>query len=238
MSPGQSSKAPSDSIKVVPGRSKVRIESSNPVARGGNPNHRTSKVKLISPEEAIHLSSGVAVSPISAAPSPKKPARPTPEAPRPVTARPTPEALRPVPARPTPEAPTTVPVRPTSQEPRPVSARASPEEAPITVPARPTSEALVLAHPAAGFRREIVCGLGAMGLTTSTTTRVRRSNNSHHRQSRTVEPPHSPRASQIRSRVKQQAANASQAVEGYISFASSFFFFLKTKDSKLVFTDS
>ncbi|CAA7030886.1 unnamed protein product [Microthlaspi erraticum] len=213
--PGQSSKAPSDSIKVVPGRSKQRVESSNPVARGGNPNHRTSKVKCLSPQEAIHLSSGVAVTPISGAPSPKKPARPTPGAPRPVFARPTPEASRPVTARPTPEVPRTVSARPTSEEPRPVSARASPE-APSTVRARSTSEALVQAHPAASAKREIVCGLQAMSLTTLTSTRVRRRNTSHLSQSRTVEPPPSPRALRIRSRVRQQAADATPVVEGTV----------------------
>ncbi|CAH8362058.1 unnamed protein product [Eruca vesicaria subsp. sativa] len=78
MTPGQS-KLPSDSIKVVPGRSKLRVESSNPVARG-NPVPRSSKVKLITPEEAIKLHSGVSqvpVPPPSESSRPYKPARPT-----------------------------------------------------------------------------------------------------------------------------------------------------------------
>ncbi|KAG7538737.1 Ribonuclease H-like superfamily [Arabidopsis suecica] len=270
MSPGQ---LPSDSIKVVPGRSKLRVESSNPVARG-NPIPRASKVKLLSPEEAMKLTSGgngMAVSPVKPAratsqvPKPVPPRR-TPEAPRPVPACPTPEAPRPVSARPTSEAPTPetprpVSARPTSAAPSPVSARRTPE-APRPIPARPTSEAPtlvpalptsaapspvsahptsaapspvsahptsaapspvsarqtseaskpVLANPAAGIRREIVCGLRALSMTT---TPVRQRTNPSLLQSKKVEPP-SPRALQIRSRVKQQAANATQVQQGTI----------------------
>ncbi|CAH8280407.1 unnamed protein product [Arabidopsis lyrata] len=253
MSPGQ---LPSDSIKVVPGRSKLRVESSNPVPRG-NPTPKASKVKLLSPEEAMKLTSGgngMAVSPVKPAratsqvPKPvlprrnpeaprPVPAHATPETPRPVPARPisaapspvsacptsaaptpisarrTPEAPRPVPARPTSEAPTIVPALPTSAAPSPVSAHPT-SAAPSPVSARPTSEASkpVLANPAAGIRREIVCGLRALSMTT---TPVRQRTNPSLLQSKKVEPP-SPRALQIRSRVKQQAANATQVQQGTI----------------------
>lgn len=258
MSPGQ---LPSDSIKVVPGRSKLRVESSNPVPRG-NPTPKASKVKLLSPEEAMKLTSGgngMAVSPVKPAratsqvpkPVPPRrnpeaprpvPAHATPETPRPVPARPisaapspvsacptsaaptpisarrTPEAPRPVPARPTSEAPTIVPALPTSAAPSPVSAHPT-SAAPSPVSARPTSEASkpVLANPAAGIRREIVCGLRALSLTT---TPVRQRTNPSLLQSKKVEPP-SPRALQIRSRVKQQAANATQVQQGVL-FCFSF----------------
>ncbi|XP_010483772.2 PREDICTED: uncharacterized protein LOC104762219 [Camelina sativa] len=314
MSPGQ---LPSDSIKVVPGRSKLRVESSNPVPRG-NPISRPSKVKLISPVEAMKLSSGSNVMPVSpvkraratyqvpnavpvrrtpqtptrpvlARPTSEAPrhvpGRPPPEAPRPVSAqstpktpihvpsRPTSEAPRPVQARSTPEAPRHVPARPISEAPRPVSARPTPEaprhvpsrpisEAPRPVPARPTPEAprpvqaqptpkapihvpsspiseaprpvqarstpeaprhvqarptpeaprRVLAFPAEGFRKEIVCGLRALSLTTAP---ARQKTTPRLLQSKTIEPP-SPRALQIRSIIKQQAANATQNVEGTI----------------------
>lgn len=241
MSPGQGS-LPSDSIKVVPGRSKLRVESSNPVPRG-NPIAKTSKVKLISPEEAIQLKSGcnqMAVSPrpvlaratsesprpvlaratleaprsVPARPTPEAPrsvlARPTPGAPRPVLARPTPEEPRPVLARPTSEAPRTVPACPTSEAPRHVPPHPT-SEVPRPKPARPTSEAPrpVPATTTARFRKEIVCGLRALSMYTQT---VRQRTNPSLLQSKMVEPP-SPRALQIRSRVKQQAANATQAVE-------------------------
>ncbi|VYS71038.1 unnamed protein product [Arabidopsis thaliana] len=253
MSPGQ---LPSDSIKVVPGRSKLRVESSNPVARG-NPTPRASKVKLLSPEEAMKLTSGgngVAVSPVKPARAtsqvPKRvppsrtpeaprsvpacpipeiprpvPARPTPETPRPVTARPTPEIPRPVPARPISEVQTLVPTRPTSTAPSPVSAHPtsvvpSPVSvhptsvAPSPVSACLTSEASkpVLANPAAGIRRELVCSLRALSMTT---TPVRQRTTPSLLKSKKVEPP-SPRALQIRSRVKQQAANATKIQQGAI----------------------
>ncbi|XP_010443926.1 PREDICTED: uncharacterized protein LOC104726697 [Camelina sativa] len=314
MSPGQ---LPSDSIKVVPGRSKLRVESSNPVPRG-NPISRPSKVKLISPVEAMKLSSGSNVMPVSpvkraratyqvpnsvpvrrttqtptrpvlarstsevprhvpgrsppeaprpvpAQPTPKTPihvpsrptseaprhvpGRPPPEAPRPVATQATPkapihvssrpisEAPRPVQARPTPEAPRHVPPRSTLEAPRPVAAQPTPKapihvpsspiseaprvqarstpEAPRHVPARPTPEAprRVLAFPAEGFRKKIVCGLRALSLTTPP---VRQDTNPRLLQSKTIEPPTSPRSLQIRSRIKQQAANATQVVEGTI----------------------
>uniref|UniRef100_M4D923 AIPP2-like SPOC-like domain-containing protein n=1 Tax=Brassica campestris TaxID=3711 RepID=M4D923_BRACM len=203
MSPGHS-KMPSDSIKVVPGRSKLRVESSNPVARG-TPMRRTSKVMLITPEEAVKLSSGfnqVLVPPVSESPRPKiaratsesprpKIARATSESPRPVLAVKIPEALRPVPAVRTPEASRPVLTRPTFEPPRSVAA-----------------------HSATGLRKKIVCGLPAMSL--NTTTVRRRTNPRSFHQSTDGLPP-SPRALQIRSRIKQQAATtATHTVEGTV----------------------
>ncbi|XP_023642473.1 uncharacterized protein LOC17876895 [Capsella rubella] len=208
MSPGQ---LPSDSIKVVPGRSKLRVESSNPVPRG-NPTSRPSKVKLISPVEAMKLSSGGKVMAVS----PVKRARATYQVPNPVPARRTPKTPRPVSAQPTPEAPIHAPACPISGAPRPIPARPT-SEAPRHTSARPTSKAprdpkRVLAFPAEGFKREIVCGLRALSLTT---TPVRQRTNPRILQSKMVEPP-SPRALQIRLRIKQKAANATQVVEGTI----------------------
>ncbi|KAL0890493.1 hypothetical protein Bca101_014476 [Brassica carinata] len=206
---------PSDSIKVVPGRSKLRVESSNPVARGNPLRRRTSKVMLISPEEAVKLSSGlnqVALSPVSESPRrkiartasqspraktaratsesprPTKPARASSESPRPVLAVQIPEILRPVPAVRTPEAPRPVLARPTSEPPR-------------SIPA----------HSAIRLRKEIVCGLRAPSMNT-TTVRQRTNPTSFHQS--TDDLPPSPRALQIRSRVTQQAANdATHTVE-------------------------
>ncbi|XP_010456953.1 PREDICTED: uncharacterized protein LOC104738482 [Camelina sativa] len=141
------------------------------------------------------------------------PGRSPPEAPRPVPAQSTPEAPRPVPAQPTPKAPRHVPSSPISEAPRHVQARPTPE-APRHVPARPTREAprRVLDFPAEGFRREIVCGLRALSLTT---VPARQKTTPRLLQSKTIEPP-SPRALQIRSIIKQQATNATQVVEGTI----------------------
>lgn len=244
--PGHSS-LPSDSIKVVPGRSKLRVESINPVPRG-NPTHKPSKVKLISSEEAIKLSSGginlMAVSPPRPTPargSPEKPqpvqTHPTPEAPKPVLARSTPKPLRPVLAN--PEAPKLVPSRSTSKPSRTVLANpealrpvpahslfkpsrpvlSNPEAPRPDVPARSPSKPSrpVLANPEAGFKKQIVCGLQALNLT------VRRKTTPSLLQYKTVEPP-SPRAMQIRSRVKQQAANATHVVQGHIFCFCSFSF--------------
>ncbi|KAF8083755.1 hypothetical protein N665_0754s0011 [Sinapis alba] len=194
MSPGQS-KLPSDSIKVIPGRSKLRVESSNPVARG-NPVPRPSKVKLITPEEAIKLHSGVSqvpVSPPSESSRPyNKPARPAFESrlqPVPATF----ESKRHVPAGRTPEAPRHVPPRPTSKPPRPVPPR------PTSKPPRP-----VAAPPAEGFRKEIVCGLRAASSVNTTTVR-QRTNPRSLLQPRTVQRLPSLSALQFRSRFQQEA---------------------------------
>lgn len=197
MSPGHS-KMPSDSIKVVPGRSKLRVESSNPVARG-TPMRRTSKVMLITPEEAVKLSSGfnqVVVPPVSESPRPKI-APATSQSPRPALAVQIPEALRPVPAVRTPEAPRPVLARPTFEPPKSVAA-----------------------HFATGFKKKIVCGLRAPSL--STTTVRRRTNPRSFHQSTDGLPP-SPRSLQIRSRIKQQAAtNATHTVEGDVFLGAKY----------------
>jgi len=75
----------------------------------------------------------------------------------------------------------------------------------------------VLANPAAGIRRELVCSLRALSMTT---TPVRQRTTPSLLKSKKVEPP-SPRALQIRSRVKQQAANATKIQQGVI-FCFSF----------------
>ncbi|KAH0940218.1 hypothetical protein HID58_007679 [Brassica napus] len=130
MSPGQG-KLPSDSIKVVPGRSKLRVESSNPVARG-NPVPRPSKVKCIAPEEVIKLHSGVSkvpLPPASVSSRPYKPARRAFESQRPKPTRAAFESQRPprhVPDRPIFKPPRPVPPRPTYEPPRPVPARPAP----------------------------------------------------------------------------------------------------------------
>ncbi|CAG7883385.1 unnamed protein product [Brassica rapa] len=215
MSPGHS-KMPSDSIKVVPGRSKLRVESSNPVARG-TPMRRTSKVMLISPEEAVKLSSGfnqVLVPPVSESPRPKI-ARATSESPRPKIARATPESPRPKIARATSESPRPVLAVKIPEALRPVPAVLTPE-ASRPVLSRPTFEPprSVAAHSATGLRKKIVCGLPAMSL--NTTTVRRRTNPRSFHQSTDGLPP-SPRALQIRSRIKQQAATtATHTVEGTV----------------------
>ncbi|WZY84653.1 uncharacterized protein LOC106439945 isoform X2 [Brassica napus] len=215
MSPGHS-KMPSDSIKVVPGRSKLRVESSNPVARG-TPMRRTSKVMLITPEEAVKLSSGfnqVLVPPVSESPRPKI-ARATPESPRPKIARATPESPRPKIARATSESPRPVLAVKIPEALRPVPAVLTPE-ASRPVLTRPTFEPprSVTAHSATGLRKKIVCGLPAMSL--NTTTVRRRTNPRSFHQSTDGLPP-SPRALQIRSRIKQQAATtATHTVEGTV----------------------
>ncbi|CAF2129419.1 unnamed protein product [Brassica napus] len=215
MSPGHS-KMPSDSIKVVPGRSKLRVESSNPVARG-TPMRRTSKVMLISPEEAVKLSSGfnqVLVPPVSESPRPKI-ARATSESPRPKIARATPESPRPKIARATSESPRPVLAVKIPEALRPVPAVRTPE-ASRPVLTRPTFEPprSVAAHSATGLRKKIVCGLPAMSL--NTTTVRRRTNPRSFHQSTDGLPP-SPRALQIRSRIKQQAATtATHTVEGTV----------------------
>ncbi|CAN7045993.1 unnamed protein product [Brassica rapa subsp. trilocularis] len=202
MSPGQG-KLPSDSIKVVPGRSKLRVESSNPVARG-NPVPRPSKVKCIAPEEVIKLHSGVSKVPLPPAsvssrpykPAPfesqrREPVRPSFESSRPP--KPFPaifESQRPKPALATFEAPRHVPDRPIFKPPRPVPPR------PTYEPPRP-----VPARPAPGLRKEIVCGLRAASSMNPTTVR-QRTNPTSLSQPRTVELPPSPRALQTRSRVK------------------------------------
>ncbi|KAG2305568.1 hypothetical protein Bca52824_034219 [Brassica carinata] len=158
MSPSQG-KLPSNSIRVVPGRSKLRVESSNPVARG-NPIPRTSKVKPLTTEEAIKLHSGVSQGPVRppsessryykpAFESRLEPVPATFESQRREPVRPPLESSRrePVPATfeesrhflagRTPEAPRHVPARPTYQPPRPVSARPN-DEPPRHVPNRPT----------------------------------------------------------------------------------------------------
>ncbi|ESQ31826.1 hypothetical protein EUTSA_v10005634mg [Eutrema salsugineum] len=171
MNPSQS-KLPSKSIKVVPGRSKLRVESSNPVARG-NPLPKSSKVKLITPEEAMQLSSGVNLMPVSPISIPPRhmPARATSGSPRPTPFSQTHEAPRPTPPRQTHEEPRPVPTRLTSEAPRPVSA-----------------------HPALSFTREFVCGLRPLSM--NPTPVRQRSNPRSVSQSRTVEPPPSPRALQ------------------------------------------
>ncbi|CAN6850707.1 unnamed protein product [Brassica oleracea] len=192
MSPGQG-KLPSDSIKVVPGRSKLRVESSNPVARG-NPVPRPSKVKWIAPEEVIKLHSGVSkvpVPPASVSSRPYKPARPAFESSKPPKPFPaTFESQRPKPAHATFEAPGHVPARPIFKPPRPVPPR------PTYEPPRP-----VPARPAPGLRKEIVCGLQAASSMNPTTVRQRTNPRSLH-QPRTVELPPSPIALQIPSRVE------------------------------------
>ncbi|XP_033140411.1 uncharacterized protein LOC103854933 isoform X2 [Brassica rapa] len=218
MSPGQG-KLPSDSIKVVPGRSKLRVESSNPVARG-NPIPRPSKVKCIAPEEVIKLHSGVSkvpLPPASVSSRPYKPARRAFESQRPKPTRaafesqrrepvrpsfessrpPKPfpaifESQRPKPALATFEAPRHVPARPIFKPPRPVPPR------PTYEPPRP-----VPARPAPGLRKEIVCGLRAASSMNPTTVR-QRTNPTSPSQPRTVELPPSLRAFQIPSRVRQQ----------------------------------
>lgn len=218
MSPGQG-KLPSDSIKVVPGRSKLRVESSNPVARG-NPVPRPSKVKCIAPEEVIKLHSGVSkvpLPPASVSSRPYKPARRAFESQRPKPTRaafesqrrepvrpsfessrpPKPfpaifESQRPKPALATFEAPRHVPARPIFKPPRPVPPR------PTYEPPRP-----VPARPAPGLRKEIVCGLRAASSMNPTTVR-QRTNPTSPSQPRTVELPPSLRAFQIPSRVRQQ----------------------------------
>lgn len=167
--------SPSDSIKEAPGRSKHRVESSNPVPRG-TPTSKTSKVKMISPDEAMKLTSGgneMTVSPVGESSKPNT-SRATSQVPKPVSARQTPETPRPVPARSTTQAPSPV-----------------------------------LVNSAGGFRKEIICGLEALSVTTSL---VRKKTNPRLRQPKTDEPPTSPRALQIRSRVKQQAPKATQGV--------------------------
>ncbi|KAJ0248770.1 hypothetical protein HA466_0158240 [Hirschfeldia incana] len=207
MSPGHS-KMPSDSIKVVPGRSKMRVESSNPVARG-TPMRRTSKVMLITPEEAVKLSSGLnplPLSPVSESPRPKIIARATSESPRPKIARTSSESPRPKPALASSEAPRPVLAVQTPEALRPVPTVLTPEaEAPRPVLARPTSE-----PPRPGSRREIVCGLRAPSMNT-VTVRQRTNPRSFHQSTDSLPP--SPRALQIRSRVKQQDANATHTVE-------------------------
>ncbi|KAH0940213.1 hypothetical protein HID58_007674 [Brassica napus] len=206
MSPGQG-KLPSDSIKVVPGRSKLRVESSNPVARG-NPVPRPSKVKCIAPEEVIKLHSGVSkvpLPPASVSSRPYKPARRAFESQRPKPTRaafesqrrepvrpsfessrpPKPfpaifESQRPKPALATFEAPRHVPDRPIFKPPRPVPPR------PTYEPPRP-----VPARPAPGLRKEIVCGLRAASSMNPTTVR-QRTNPTSLSQPRTVELPPSP----------------------------------------------
>ncbi|CAN7012478.1 unnamed protein product [Brassica rapa subsp. trilocularis] len=215
MSPGHS-KMPSDSIKVVPGRSKLRVESSNPVARG-TPMRRTSKVMLITPEEAVKLSSGfnqVLVPPVSESPRPKI-ARATSESPRPKIARATPESPRPKIARATSESPRPVLAVKIPEALRPVPAVLTPE-ASRPVLSRPTFEPprSVAAHSATGLRKKIVCGLPAMS---SNTTTVRRRTNPRSFHQSTDGLPPSPRALQIRSRIKQQAATtATHTVEGTV----------------------
>ncbi|KAL1215104.1 PHD finger-containing protein 6 [Cardamine amara subsp. amara] len=187
-------------IKEVPGRSNQRVESSNPVPRG-NPTPKTSKVMLISPEEAMKLTSGgneMLVSPVAESSKPNT-SHVASQVPKPVSAHQTPETSRPVPSR------------ANSEVPKPVSARRTPET-PRPVPARPTTEASrpVLATSAAGSRKEIICGLEAWNVTTPL---VRKKIKPSLHQPKTDEPPSSPRALQIRSRVKQQAPNATQVVQ-------------------------
>ncbi|CAG7896005.1 unnamed protein product [Brassica rapa] len=230
MSPGQG-KLPSDSIKVVPGRSKLRVESSNPVARG-NPIPRPSKVKCIAPEEVIKLHSGVSkvpLPPASVSSRPYKPARPAFESQRPKPTRAAFESQRREPTRVTFESQRREPVRPSfessrppkpfpaifeSQRPKPALAtfeapRHVPDrpifKPPRPVPPRPTYEPPrpVPARPAPGFRKEIVCGLRAASSMNPTTVR-QRTNPTSPSQPRTVELPPSLRAFQIPSRVRQQ----------------------------------
>ncbi|KAJ4887801.1 hypothetical protein Rs2_27549 [Raphanus sativus] len=227
MSPGQS-KLPSDSIKVVPGRSKLRVESSNPVARG-NPVPRPSKVKPIAPEEAIKLHSGVSQvrfpPPPSESSRPYKYSRPSFESrlkPVPATfgsqrrqpSRATFESSRREPVRPPFESSRPKPVPATFESQRPKPARAT-FEAPRNVPARPnfkpprpvpprqTSKPPepVPARPAPCLRKEIVCGLRAASSMDTTTVRKRSNPRSLH-QPREVELPPSPSALQIPSRVE------------------------------------
>ncbi|XP_018489190.1 uncharacterized protein LOC108859779 isoform X2 [Raphanus sativus] len=198
------SKMPSDSIKVVPGRSKLRVESSNPVARGTQM-RRTSKVMLITPEEAVKLSSGlnqeVALPPVSESPRANKIARATSESPRPKIARATSESPRPVLAVQIPEVLRPVPAVRTPEAPRPVLARRPNFEPQRFLPAR----------SAEGLRKVIVCGLRAQSVNTTTAVRQRTNPRSFHQSTDGL--PSSPRALEIRSRVKQQADNATHTVE-------------------------
>ncbi|KAH0900175.1 hypothetical protein HID58_049743 [Brassica napus] len=218
MSPGQG-KLPSDSIKVVPGRSKLRVESSNPVARG-NPIPRPSKVKCIAPEEVIKLHSGVSkvpLPPASVSSRPYKPARPAFESQRPKPTRAAFESQRREPTRVTFESQRREPVRPSFESSRPPkpfpaifeSQRPKPAlatfEAPRHVPARPIFKPPrpvpprptyepprpVPARPAPGLRKEIVCGLRAASSMNPTTVR-QRTNPTSLSQPRTVELPPSP----------------------------------------------
>ncbi|CAH8389651.1 unnamed protein product [Eruca vesicaria subsp. sativa] len=186
MSSGHS-KMPSDSIKVVPGRSKLRVESSNPVARG-NPMRRTSKVMLITPEEAMQLSSG-----LSQVPTP-----PVSESPRPKIARVTPVSPRPKTARATPVSPRPKAARVTFESPRPVLAVQTPETP------RPVSDVTA---------RSLVCGLPAPSMNTTTVRRKTTPKNFHQS---TVDLPPSPRALQIRARIKQKDVNATHTIEGTV----------------------